>query len=63
MSDQTEDDAAAGLAEQTLEGTRQRLADLDGLPISEHVAVFDQLHRDLSAVLNSIDQQEDQGKS
>ncbi|GAA1987211.1 hypothetical protein GCM10009799_10990 [Nocardiopsis rhodophaea] len=63
MSDQPEDDAAADLAKQTLDGTRQRLADLDSLPISEHVAVFDQLHRDLSTVLNTIDQQEDQGRA
>ncbi|MBB6171107.1 hypothetical protein HNR23_001167 [Nocardiopsis mwathae] len=61
MSAPSEEEAAAGLAERTLDDTRRRLADLDGLPVSEHVAVFDRLHQDLTAVLGSLDQQEEQG--
>ncbi|GAB3212165.1 hypothetical protein ACQEU5_16950 [Marinactinospora thermotolerans] len=47
----------AGLAERTRTGVRDRLAGLDGLPVAEHVAVFDAIHRDLSAVLSGLDQE------
>lgn len=47
---------AARLAEQTLHSTRERIAALDGLPVSEHVGVFDEIHRELSDVLGALDQ-------
>ncbi|CAL9581721.1 hypothetical protein SUDANB121_05073 [Nocardiopsis dassonvillei] len=47
---------AEELAARTLEGTRERLAGLGGLPTAEHVEVFDSLHRELSAVLGALDQ-------
>ncbi|MDA8369339.1 MAG: hypothetical protein M0026_05670 [Nocardiopsaceae bacterium] len=53
-----EDEAAAGVAERTAEGTRQRLASLADLPTADHVAVFDALHRDLSGVLAALDREE-----
>ncbi|MBV2365692.1 hypothetical protein LG943_26280 [Streptomonospora sp. S1-112] len=53
-----EDEQAAGIAERTLQMARERLAALDNLPTSDHVAVFDELHRELSTVLNGLDQGE-----
>ncbi|WP_306371264.1 hypothetical protein [Nocardiopsis sp. CC223A] len=47
---------AEELAARTLEGTRERLDALAGLPTAEHVEVFDSLHRELSAVLGALDQ-------
>lgn len=43
------------IAQQAVDGVRERMASLDGLPTAEHVAVFDQVHRELSAVLSSLD--------
>ncbi|GAA3986519.1 hypothetical protein FOF52_09970 [Thermobifida alba] len=48
----TEEEA---LAERTTEGVRSRLESLDGLPTHEHVAVFETVHRELSAVLSVLD--------
>ena len=47
---------AEALAEQTLDSTRERLAELDSLPTHEHVAVFDTLQQELSGVLNALGQ-------
>jgi hypothetical protein len=47
---------ARALAEQTLHSTRERLDSLASLPTSEHVAVFDTLHQELSGVLGALDQ-------
>lgn len=47
---------AGALAEQTLRSTRQRLESLETLPTTEHVAVFDRLHQELSGVLGALDQ-------
>ncbi|PSK91743.1 hypothetical protein CLV63_11924 [Murinocardiopsis flavida] len=47
--------AEAALADQAVDSVRERLAALDDLPTVEHVAVFEQVHGDLSAVLNSLD--------
>ncbi|MEE2041481.1 hypothetical protein Q8791_30095 [Nocardiopsis sp. CT-R113] len=44
------------VAEQTLSGTRERLAELESRPTAEHVAVFDTLHQELSGVLGALDQ-------
>ena len=44
------------VAEQTLSGTRERLAELESRPTAEHVAVFDALHQELSGVLGALDQ-------
>ncbi|GAA3757028.1 hypothetical protein HDA32_001713 [Spinactinospora alkalitolerans] len=52
----------AALAEQTAESVRRRLDGLDGLPTAEHVAVFDALQRELSAVLGRLDQDQDGGR-
>ncbi|WP_017616456.1 hypothetical protein [Nocardiopsis salina] len=49
----------AELARRTLEATKERLAELDERPTAEHVEVFDSLHRELSAVLGSLDQETD----
>lgn len=51
------EDAGAAIAERTLEEARRRLAALDDLPTSDHVAVFDELHRELSGVLERLDQE------
>ncbi|MFV2197274.1 hypothetical protein [Nocardiopsis sp. LOL_012] len=47
---------AAALAEQTLDTARERLASLESLPTAQHVEVFDSLHRELSAVLRSLEE-------
>jgi hypothetical protein len=47
---------AEAVAEQTLSGTRERLESLGSRPTSEHVPVFDALHRELSGVLGALDQ-------
>ncbi|TQN31302.1 hypothetical protein FHX37_1202 [Haloactinospora alba] len=52
---------APGLAERTLRSARERLAALDELPTSDHVAVFDELHRELSGVLGVLDRDADTG--
>ncbi|WP_046468478.1 hypothetical protein [Allosalinactinospora lopnorensis] len=51
-----EESAGAGIAARTLEEARRRLAALDDLPTADHVAVFDELHRELSGVLERLDQ-------
>ncbi|MUL43870.1 hypothetical protein FZ103_22340 [Streptomonospora sp. PA3] len=51
-----EQQAAAGIAERTLQMARERLAALDDLPTADHVAVFDQLHQELSTVLHGLEQ-------
>ncbi|WP_198156328.1 hypothetical protein [Thermobifida cellulosilytica] len=43
------------LAERTAEGVRARLESLDGLPTHEHVAVYETVHQELSAVLSVLD--------
>jgi hypothetical protein len=55
---QDEEAVADGLVERTVEGTRERLAALDDLAVHEHVAVFDDLHRELSGVLAALDRDE-----
>ncbi|NYH50782.1 MULTISPECIES: hypothetical protein [Nocardiopsis] len=50
------EEQAEALAEQTLRSTRERLAALDSAPTTEHVAVFDTLHQELSGVLGALDQ-------
>ncbi|GAA1110982.1 hypothetical protein [Nocardiopsis composta] len=45
----------AEIAERTLESARQKLAALDGMPVAEHPKVFDELHRELSAVLGGLE--------
>lgn len=47
---------AEAMADQTLNATRERLADLDALPTHEHVAVFDTLQQELSGVLGALGQ-------
>ncbi|GAA3726992.1 hypothetical protein GCM10022402_04560 [Salinactinospora qingdaonensis] len=47
----------AGLAERTIADVRERLASLDHRPVSEHVAVFDDIHRELSDVLDRLDRE------
>ncbi len=56
------DEAGAGIAERTLEEARRRLAALDELPTADHVAVFDELHRELSGVLERLDQDSGSGE-
>jgi len=51
-----EDQQAAGIAQRTLHMARDRLAALDDLPTADHVAVFDELHQELSTVLSGLDQ-------
>ncbi|MBB6000618.1 hypothetical protein [Streptomonospora salina] len=51
----TEDQQAAGIAERTLQRARERLAALDDMPTADHVAVFDELHQELSTVLNGLE--------
>ncbi|MDT0330325.1 hypothetical protein [Nocardiopsis lambiniae] len=50
---------AEAVAARTLEGTRERLAGLEGCPTAGHVEVFDSLHRELSGVLGALDQEGD----
>ncbi|MDT0303135.1 hypothetical protein [Streptomonospora wellingtoniae] len=52
----TEEQLAAGIAERTLQMARDRLAALDDMPTADHVAVFDELHQELSTVLNGLEQ-------
>ncbi|MFD0775272.1 hypothetical protein ACFQZ2_15165 [Streptomonospora algeriensis] len=51
----TEEQQAAGIAERTLQMARERLAALDHMPTADHVAVFDELHQELSTVLNGLE--------
>lgn len=46
----TEQQQAAGIAERTLQMARERLAALDDMPAADHVAVFDELHQELSKI-------------
>ncbi|WP_131099129.1 hypothetical protein [Streptomonospora litoralis] len=52
----TAEQQAAGIAERTLQRARERLAALDDLPTADHVAVFDELHQELSTVLSGLEQ-------
>lgn len=45
----------AVLADQAVDSVREQLATLRDRPTVEHAAVFEQVHNDLSAVLNSLD--------
>jgi hypothetical protein len=56
-----EGDADPGAAEaaEVLRRTAERLADLDGRDVADHVAVFDAVQRDLTEVLRGLDDTED----
>ncbi|MFC3994526.1 hypothetical protein ACFOVU_01260 [Nocardiopsis sediminis] len=58
QSAEAEDAAAAGMAERIVDGTRERLEALDHLPTAEHVAVYDELHRELSSALSALDRED-----
>ena len=45
----------AGTGDARVDEALARLGDLDGLPVDEHPAVFEHVHRDLTAALGALD--------
>ncbi|MDX6225372.1 MAG: hypothetical protein QOJ92_970 [Frankiales bacterium] len=59
MTESSQAEAGApGTGDARVDGALERLADLDGLPVTEHVPVYDEVNRLLQDALADLDEEQ-----